>query len=180
MSSCGMAYHESAMVGAGRLDDHTAIAGPALVSLRFGAEWIELAITNTSEDALEIDWNAIELGEAYGGIHLLRDMALLRTDAGIRHVTRPAYESASLLDPVHVRRAAPPVGSSVQVIRAGATSMAMLYVAEHVAAGERRPGPVFCHSGLLHLARPHEVWISIPVRRGAHADTLRVSATVAS
>lgn len=181
-AACGAAYRSSALLGPQRIDDHRALAGPARISLRFGAEWVEIAIENTGREAIEVDWSRIVLVESDVASHHLRELPVLRENAAVPYgaptAPRTRYSLAaqhSLVQPEMPR-------SEPERIAPGKSRIALLYVSEHIKVEDRTTivGPLFCHAATLHAGQPHVVGLIVPVRVGTRADVLRLDAVVAA
>jgi hypothetical protein len=180
-SACGTAYRSSSLIGPQRIDDHRALAGPARISLRFGAEWVEITIENTGREAIEVDWNRIVLTESDVASHRLRELPFLREELAVSYGApirmRTRYSLAALHPLVWPEM--PP--SAPEQIAPGKSRVGLLYVSEHIRVedGTTIVGPLFCHAATLHAEQQHVVGLIVPLRIGDRADVLRLDAVVA-
>jgi hypothetical protein len=181
-AACGAAYRSSSLLGPQRIDDHRAVAGPARISLRFGAEWVEIAIENTGHEPIEVDWNRIMLVESDVAPHHLRELRFLREEVAVPYGAPTALRTRYSLAAQHpLARPEMPL-SAPERIAPGKSRIALLYVSEHikVEAGTTIVGPLFCHPATLHAEQQHVVGLIVPVRVGTRADVLRLDAVVAA
>lgn len=181
-AACGAAYRSSSLTGPRRIDDYRAQDGPARVSLRFGAEWVEIAIENTGGETIEVDWNRVVLVEADVASHRLRELPVLREAVAMPYGAHTALRTRYSLTALHPLVRPEMAESAPERIAPGKSRLALLYVSEHIKVedGTTIVGPLFCHSATLHAEQPHAVELIVPVRIGTREDVLRLDAVVAS
>jgi hypothetical protein len=69
----GVPYHPVILLGPATVNDSTVAIGQLEVGIRAGPEWIEVAVRNTGDAAVEVDWGATTLLEHGGESHRLME-----------------------------------------------------------------------------------------------------------
>lgn len=189
-AGCGPArYMPLQVVWPAPLDDSTAQAGPVRITVRAGAEWLEVELENRGASPLEVWWSEASLVTPGGRVHALVEADRLQGpswsgfdafahDADAWGGSRFGHASpAPALGP----GARPEAWSAPvsMVLRPDTRATTVLYPLDHLArngpSGWAPELPLLCDDG-PHAARPGLIRLHIPARSGERALPLFIHA----